>query len=91
MRLRPSVAGPRVRIRVGLLKGKRIEWPRFENSDSIMAVGAYRPLEDALRIAQIKALEKRLPAITDPEAQKMLSDRLKDLNDGKGAESAPRR
>ena len=41
----------RVRIEVGLLKGKRIEWPRFENSDSIMAVGAYRPLDDALRIA----------------------------------------
>jgi amidase len=41
----------RVRIEVGLLKGKRIEWPRFENRDSIMAVGAYRPLDDALRIA----------------------------------------
>lgn len=41
----------RVRIEVGLLKGKRIEWPRFENNDSIMAVGAYRPLDDALRIA----------------------------------------
>jgi amidase len=41
----------RVRLEVGLLKGKRIEWPRFENNDSIMAVGAYRPLDDALRIA----------------------------------------
>jgi amidase len=41
----------RVRIQVGLLKGRRIEWPRFENADSIMAVGAYRPLDDALRIA----------------------------------------
>src|SRR6202049_630333 len=39
------------RVQVGLIKGKRINWPRFENNDSIMAVGAYRPLDDALRIA----------------------------------------
>jgi len=39
------------RIQVSLIKGKRINWPRFENDNSIMAVGAYRPLDDALRIA----------------------------------------
>ena len=41
----------RVRIEVELVKGQRIEWPRFENNDAILAVGAYRPLDDALRIA----------------------------------------
>jgi acetamidase/formamidase len=39
------------RVQVGLIKGKRINWPRFENDNSIMTVGAYRPLDDALRIA----------------------------------------
>ena len=39
------------RVEVGLIKGKRINWPRFENDASIMTVGAYRPLDDALRIA----------------------------------------
>ena len=39
------------RIQIGLIKGQKINWPRFENDSSIMAVGAYRPLDDALRIA----------------------------------------
>ena len=39
------------RLQVNLIKGKKIGWPRFENDTSIMAVGAYRPLDDALRIA----------------------------------------
>jgi len=39
------------RVQVTLIKGQKINWPRFENNDSIMAVGAYRPLDDALRIA----------------------------------------
>ena len=41
----------RARLQVGLMKGQRIAWPRFENEQSIMTVGAYRPLDDALRIA----------------------------------------
>jgi acetamidase/formamidase len=41
----------RVRLSVDVLKGKKIKWPRFENDRSIMALGAYRPLDDALRIA----------------------------------------
>ena len=41
----------RVRLQVDLIKRKKIAWPRFENESSIMAVGAYRPLDDALRIA----------------------------------------
>lgn len=41
----------RARVQVELIKGKKINWPRFENEQAIMAVGAYRPVDDALRIA----------------------------------------
>jgi len=41
----------RVRLQVDLVKGKKIGWPRFEDTTSLFAVGAYRPLDDALRIA----------------------------------------
>jgi amidase len=41
----------RVKIQVDVIKRQKIEWPRFENADYIMAVGIYRPLDDALRIA----------------------------------------
>src|SRR5215831_17560049 len=41
----------RARLQVDVIKGKQIAWPRFENSREIMAMGAYRPLDDALRIA----------------------------------------
>lgn len=41
----------RVRLQVDVIKRRHIAWPRFENDTSIMAVGAYRPLDDALRIA----------------------------------------
>jgi len=41
----------RARLRFDLLKGKRLNWPRFENDREIMAAGIYRPLDDALRIA----------------------------------------
>jgi len=41
----------RGRIQVNVIKGKKINWPRFENNEAIMTVGAYRPLDDCLRIA----------------------------------------
>ncbi|HYL93202.1 MAG TPA: acetamidase/formamidase family protein [Alphaproteobacteria bacterium] len=41
----------RSRVQVRVIKGKKINWPRFENDSQIMTVGAYRPLDDALRIA----------------------------------------
>src|SRR5215510_12274842 len=41
----------RARLQVDVIKGQRIGWPRFENAREIMALGAYRPLDDALRIA----------------------------------------
>jgi amidase len=40
-----------VRLQVDVIKGKKIAWPRLENDTTLMAVGAYRPLDDALRIA----------------------------------------
>jgi len=41
----------RARVQVHVVKGQKISWPRFENDEYIMTVGAYRPLDDALRIA----------------------------------------
>jgi amidase len=41
----------KARVQVSVIKGQKIEWPRFENADAIMTVGAYRPLDDATRIA----------------------------------------
>ncbi|HEX2327167.1 MAG TPA: acetamidase/formamidase family protein [Candidatus Angelobacter sp.] len=41
----------RGRVQVHVIKGKKIGWPRFENDQYIMTLGAYRPLDDALRIA----------------------------------------
>jgi len=38
-------------IRVELIKGWTIEWPRLENDEVIMCIGSARPLEDATRIA----------------------------------------
>ena len=41
----------RARVQVNVIKDQKINWPRFENGDAIMTVGAYRPLDDCLRIA----------------------------------------
>lgn len=39
------------RVQVNIIKGQKINWPRFENDNVLMTVGAYRPLDDSLRIA----------------------------------------
>jgi len=41
----------KARMQLTVIKGRTISWPQFENDDAIMTVGAYRPLDDALRIA----------------------------------------
>jgi amidase len=41
----------KARVQLSVIKGRRISWPQFENDDAIMTVGAYRPLDDATRIA----------------------------------------
>ena len=40
-----------VDVTVDLIKGRATEWPRIENADWMMTVGAARPLEDAARVA----------------------------------------
>ena len=40
-----------VEVTVDLIKGRETAWPRIENSEWMMVVGAGRPLEDAARIA----------------------------------------
>jgi acetamidase/formamidase len=41
----------KARVQLSVIKGRTISWPQFENDDAIMTVGAYRPLDDAVRIA----------------------------------------
>src|ERR1700683_112916 len=41
----------KARVQLSVIKGRTIAWPQFENDNAIMTVGAYRPLDDALRIA----------------------------------------
>ncbi len=51
----------RVRLQVDVIKGRTIDWPRFETAETLMAVGSTRPLDDALRIATselVKWIEK---------------------------------
>lgn len=46
-----------VTLEFQLIKGKAIKWPRIENAEYIMTVGAVRPLGDALRIAAVEMIE----------------------------------
>ncbi len=41
----------KARLQFDIMKGKRTDWPRFENEKEIMAAGIYRPVDDAVRIA----------------------------------------
>jgi len=41
----------KARVQLSVIKGRTISWPQFENDDAIMTVGAYRPADDAVRIA----------------------------------------
>ena len=41
----------KTRLQLTVIKGRTISWPQFENDDAIMTVGAYRPLDDCVRIA----------------------------------------
>jgi acetamidase/formamidase len=40
-----------VELTVDLIKGRETPWPRIENAEGMMSVGAGRPLEDAARVA----------------------------------------
>src|SRR5712664_4496298 len=65
----------RVRVQVDVLKGKKLNWPRFENGEEIMAVGIYRPLDDALRIsfAELVAWMHSDYGLSDLDAYELLS------------------
>jgi amidase len=45
------------KVEVNVIKGRKISWPRFENDHAIMTLGAYRPLDDCLRIAFTELVE----------------------------------
>lgn len=66
----------RSRIQVSVIKGQKIAWPRFENDEYIMAVGAYRPLDDALRIAftELVAWIHNDYGLSDMDAYELLSE-----------------
>lgn len=46
-----------VAFRFGLLKDRKIAWPRLEDATDIMVAGSARPLTDALRIAFVELIE----------------------------------
>ena len=64
-----------VRLQVDLIKGQKIGWPRFENAHALMAVGAYRPLDDALRIAftELIGWVRSETGLSDLDAYELLS------------------
>jgi acetamidase/formamidase len=44
-------------LRIDVVKGKSIDWPRLEDKDHIMVVGSGRPLIDAFRLAHVELIE----------------------------------
>lgn len=44
-------------LRLDLIKGKTIDWPRFEDDEYIMVAGSARPLIDAFRLAHVELVE----------------------------------
>jgi acetamidase/formamidase len=46
-----------VELRIDLIKGKTIDWPRLEDDEFIMVAGSARPLIDAFRLAHVELIE----------------------------------
>ncbi len=44
-------------LRLDVLKGKTIDWPRLEDDEYIMVAGSARPLIDAFRLAHVELVE----------------------------------
>jgi acetamidase/formamidase len=44
-------------LKIDLIKGKTIDWPRIENDEYIMVAGSARPLIDAFRLAHVELVE----------------------------------
>lgn len=45
-----------VTLKVDLIKGKSINWPRFEDAEYIMVAGSTRPVIDAFRVAHVELI-----------------------------------
>ncbi|HEY4682091.1 MAG TPA: hypothetical protein VIH17_02450 [Candidatus Acidoferrales bacterium] len=56
-------------------RGQKLAWPHMEDADYLMAVGSYRPLEDALRIAytELIAWLHRDYGLSEMDAYELLS------------------
>jgi amidase len=65
----------RGRLQVNVIKKQAIKWPRAENDTAIMTFGAYRPLDDALRIAfaELVAWIHKDYALSELDAYELLS------------------
>src|ERR1700758_2421301 len=65
----------KARVQVSVIRGRKIEWPQFENDDAIMTVGAYRPADDAVRIALTELVHwiHRDYGLSDLDAYELLS------------------
>jgi acetamidase/formamidase len=44
-------------LKIDVVKGKTIKWPRLEDRDYIMVAGSTRPLIDAFRLAHVELIE----------------------------------
>lgn len=44
-------------LKIDLIKGRRIDWPRLEDATHIMVAGSARPLIDAFRLAHVELIE----------------------------------
>jgi acetamidase/formamidase len=44
-------------LRIDVVKGKTIDWPRLETDEHIMVAGSGRPLIDAFRLAHVELIE----------------------------------
>ncbi len=65
----------KARVQFSVIKGRTIEWPEFENDEAIMTVGAYRPVDDAVRIAFTELVHwiHRDYGLSDLDAYELLS------------------
>jgi acetamidase/formamidase len=65
----------RVRLQFDLVKGKHTNWPRFENDKEIMTTGIYRPVDDAVRIADTELVHwiHRDYGLSEMDAYELLS------------------
>jgi len=65
----------KARVQVSVIKGRTIEWPEFENDNAIMTVGAYRPVDDAARIALTELVKwiHRDYGLSEMDAYELLS------------------